>query len=344
MTQNRTTIKDIARECGVSLSTVSLVLNDNPRIGEKTRQKVQEAVRRHSYQPNHQARGLASKSSRIMSVVVPNLSHVFSDVYFGEILNGVHERASESDYKLLIDVANEKFLANQDYVNIIRARRADGMLFVASSIHDNYLRDVEQAQLPVMLVNHYYPNSKLSYVTVDYRQSAQRAAEHLLSLGHKRIGLIAGTNTYTGLDFRDAFLTYCRQKGLTEQDLPWVEGGPYWSQEDGFAAAGKLLEQYPGLTAIMAANDRMAMGAISCAAGRGLRVPQDLSVMGVDDIPSAPFTSPALTTIKHDLSEVGRRSFDRLLAIFKKEADSHQEVLPVELVVRESTGPAPQQA
>ncbi len=341
MNQSRTTIKDIAQECGVSLSTVSLVLNDNPRISEKTRQKVQEAVRRHGYQPNQQARGLASKSSRIMSVVVPNLNHVFSDVYFGEILNGIHDRATEADYKLLLDVANEKFLANKDYLNIIRSRRADGMLFIASSIQDTYLRDMEDLQLPFILVNHYYPNSNLSYISVDYKQSAQLAAEHLLSLGHKRIGLIAGTNTYTGLDFRDAFLAHCRQKGIPESDLPWEDGGLQWSQEGGFQAAKKLLERRPDLTAIMAANDRMAMGVISYAHGQGRRVPQELSVMGVDNIPSAPFTSPALTTIKHDLFEVGRRSFDRLHAMFKKELSDHQEILPVELLARESTGPAP---
>ncbi len=342
MNQTRTTIKDIARECGVSLSTVSLVLNDNPRISEKTREKVQEAVRRHSYQPNQQARGLASKSSRIMSVVVPNLNHVFADVYFGEILSGIHESASESDYKILLDVANKRFLDNADYINLIRSRRADGILFMASSIQDAYLRDVEEAQIPVLLVNHYYPNSKLRYISVDYKQSAQLAANHLLSLGHKRIGLIAGTNTYTGLDFRDTFLAVCRQKGLAEQDLPWVEGGPHWSQEDGFQAARQLLEKRPDLTAIMADNDRMAMGAISYAQGKGLGVPEHLSVMGVDNIPSAPFTTPALTTVTHNLFDVGRRSFSRLLAIFKKEITDCQDVLPVELQVRASTGPAPQ--
>jgi LacI family transcriptional regulator len=342
MNQSRTTIKDIAQECGVSLSTVSLVLNDNPRISEKTRQKVQEAVRRHAYQPNQQARGLASKSSRIMSVVVPNLNHVFADVYFGEILSGIHARTAETDYKLLLDVANKQFLDNHEYTNIIRSRRADGMLFIASTIHDTYLREVENMQLPFLLVNHYYPNSKLSYITVDYKMSAQLAADHLLSLGHKRIGLIAGTNTYTGLDFRDAFLAHCRQKGLPEQDLPWEDGGLHWSQEDGYQAAKRLLEKRPDLTAIMAANDRMAMGVISYAHGHGRRVPQDLSVMGVDDIPSAPFTSPPLSTIRHNLFEVGRRSFDRLLAMFKREITHCQEVLPVELLARDSTAPAPQ--
>ncbi len=340
MSSERTTIKDIARECGVSLSTVSLVLNGNPRISDKTREKVQAAVRRHSYQPNQQARGLASKSSSIMSVVVPNLKNVFSDVYFGEILSGIHAEASEIDYKLLLDVATDRFAQNQEYINIIRSRRADGMLFIASSINESYLRAVEEYNLPFILVNHYYPTSRLNYIAIDYKGSAKTAADHLVGLGHKRIGVIAGVNTYTGLDFRDTFIAHCRQSGLIESDLPWENGGDQWNQEGGFESARRLMEKHPKLTAIMAANDRMAMGAISYLHSRGLRVPHDVSVMGVDDIPSASFTSPSLTTIQHDLYEVGRRSFKRVLALFKGEISSCHETLPVALLERESTGPA----
>lgn len=340
MQSSRTTIKDIAKECGVSLSTVSLVLNDNPRISEGTRLKVQEAVRRHAYQPNQQARGLASKSSSIMSVVVPNLNHVFSDIYFGEILSGIHDRATAAGYKLLLDVANAAFIEKEEYISLIRSRRADGMLFIASSVNDTYLRGLEDLSLPFLLVNHYFPSSRLNYITVDYKASAELAAHHLLNLGHKRIGLIAGTNTYTGLDFRDAFLTSARRKGLLEADVPWEDGGTNWNQEEGYAAAQRLLDKRPDLTAIMAANDRMAMGALSYVIGRGLKVPEDISVMGVDDIPAAPFTSPALTTIRHDLFDVGRRSFDRLLALFKREIASCHDTLPAVLVERQSTGPA----
>jgi DNA-binding LacI/PurR family transcriptional regulator len=341
MTQNRTTIKDIARECGVSLSTVSLVLNNNPRISDRTRQRVQEAVRRHAYQPNQQARGLASKSSRVVSVVVPNLNHVFSDVYFGEILSGLHARAAEADYKLLLDVANDTFLNNQEYINIIRSRRADGMLFIASSVDDTYLREMESDELPFLLVNHYYPHSKLSYVTIDYRTSARMAVDHLMELGHRKIGLIAGLNTYTGLDFRDYFIAHARQRGLRESDLPWEDGGPRWSQEGGYEAAERLLQREPRLTAIMADNDRLAMGALRFLNGRNIDVPGKISVMGVDDMPSAAYTTPPLTTIRHDLFEVGRRAMDRLLARLKGEIESCQELLPAELIVRESTGPAP---
>jgi DNA-binding LacI/PurR family transcriptional regulator len=108
----RTTIKDIARECGVSLSTVSLVLNNNPRISSSTREKVLKAVDKHQYQPNAFARSLASQSSRVLSVVVPNLNHVFADVYFGEIVSGIYEEATDQGYKILFDVANQRFVSN----------------------------------------------------------------------------------------------------------------------------------------------------------------------------------------------------------------------------------------
>ncbi len=340
-TPQRTTIKDIARECGVSLSTVSLVLNDNPRISESTRRKVQDAVRRFGYQPNHQARGLASRSSRMISVVVPDLNHVFADIYFGEIVSGIHDRATEADYKILLDVANERFLNNKEHLNLFRSRRADGMLFIASSIHHKYLLDFENEPHPFLLVNHYFPNSKLNYIAVDYKESARLAADHLVSLGHRAIGVIAGTNTHTGLDFRDTFLAHCRSLGLTEEDTPWVDGGPDWSQENGFMAARRLLDRHGKLTAIMAANDRLAMGAISYLRTKDIKVPQDVSVMGLDNIPLAEFFSPALTTVHHDLFQIGRVAFDRILGIFRGDISSCQEVLPVKLIKRESTGPAP---
>lgn len=341
MIKPRTTIKDIARECGVSLSTVSLVLNNNPRISAKTRAIVQEAVKRHGYQPNQQARGLASKSSRMVSVVVPNLTHVFSDVYFGEILSGIHERATAADYKILLDVATESFIDKHEYIQLLRSRRADGMLFIASAIEHSFLRDFDNENLPFILVNHYYPDSPLNYVSVDYKDSALKAADYLLSLGHRQIGLIAGSNTYTGLDFRYAFLERCRRAGLPEADLPWEDGGKLWSQEGGFQAAERLLLRHPHLTAIMAANDRMATGALAYLQSQGLNVPRDISVMGVDNTPSSPFTTPPLSTIQHDLFELGRLSFDRLLAIFRDEIPSCKDTLPVELCVRKSTGPAP---
>jgi DNA-binding LacI/PurR family transcriptional regulator len=337
MGTKRTTINDIARECGVSLSTVSLVLNNNPRISEKTRAKVLAAVKKHGYEPNVQARALASRSSRAISVVVPHLNHVFADIYFGEIVSGIYDRASENGYKMLLDIANDKFIESKEYVNIMKSRRADGMLFIASSVADEYLREFEKTPYTFLLVNHFFPESKLNYIAVDYKDSAQQAADHLLELGHRKIGVIAGTNTYTGLNFRDTFFEVCRGRGCKEDDLPWADGGKNWSEQGGFEAARELLEKKPDLTAIMASNDRMAMGAMRFLHTQGRQIPGDVSVMGVDDIPPAKFTTPGLSTIHHSLYSMGALACERLLAMFKGEITTCAEVVPVKLVAREST-------
>jgi DNA-binding LacI/PurR family transcriptional regulator len=338
---HKTTIKDIAKECGVSLSTVSLVLNNNPRISEKTRARVLSSVRKHGYQPNIHARGLASQTSQALSVVVPHLNHVFADIYFGEIVSGIYDRATERSYKVLLDIANEKFVQSGEYINLLKSRRADGMLFIASSMKDEYLREFEDSPYSFLLVNHYFPNSSLNYIAIDYRDSARQAADHLFQLGHRQIGVVAGTNTYTGLEFRDSFIARCRELGIAGNDVLWEDGGVEWSQEGGFEATGRLLGRNPNITAIMAGNDRMAIGAIRYVHQHDRRVPEHISVMGVDDIPQAKFTVPGLTTIRHDLYQLGQLACERLIDLFQGKSTVVHELLPAQLIVRESTGRAP---
>ncbi|MDD2236899.1 MAG: LacI family DNA-binding transcriptional regulator [Kiritimatiellae bacterium] len=333
------TIKDIARECNVSLSTVSLVLNNNPRISEATRAKVQESVRRHNYQPNNNARGLASRSSLAVSVVVPHLGHVFADVYFGEIISGIYDQAADDGYKVMLDIANEKFLSTKEYLGLLRSRKADGMLFIGANITDEFPMEFQESAYPFLLVNHFYPKTSLNYLAMDYRESAHKAVEHLVGLGHRHIGLVRGTNTHTGIEFAEAFEDYCIELGIDPQHLHTVDGGDDWDLESGYAATQQLMQKSKKITAIMAGNDRMAIGAISYLDKKGIQIPGDISVMGVDDIHSAAFSSPSLTTIWHDLYELGKQSFKRLLALYKKEITTCQERLPVTLIVRDSTGP-----
>lgn len=333
----RTTIKDIAKECGVSLSTVSLVLNNNPRISQATREKVLASVDKHEYQPNAFARSLASRSSQAISVVVPHLNHVFADVYFGELVSGIYERASELDYKVLLDVANLKFVNTQEYIKTLKSRRVDGMLFIGSSVHDEYLKAFENEPYPFILVNHHFPDSKVNSIEANYIQSAKIAAQHLLDLGHRKIGLIVGTNTHTSQQFQQAFTAYCAAQGVKGNDLPWADG--WFTEQGGQEAAQWLLDRHPDITAIMAGNDKMAIGAMRKLVKDGIRIPEDVSVIGMDDIPPAQFTIPGLTTVRHDLYKIGRLAMDNVLAMFRKEKESCHEVLPVRIEQRESTGP-----
>lgn len=333
------TIKEIASHCNVSPSTVSLVLNGSLKIKKSTRDKVIKAAALLDYKPNEMARSLVSSRSRCLSVTVPALNHVFSDVYFGEIISGIYQEAQEAGYKILLDIAQESFIAEKEYLNILRNRRADGMLYIASTVEDRFLLDFEAHHDPLLLVNHYFPDSTLNYLSVDYRQAARLCAEHLLKRGHRHIGLIVGTNTFTGLDFRDSFFKVCEERGLSKTSLPWT-GCSDWDEQDGYTATRKLMSRYPDLTAIMAANDRMAIGAMRYLIHKGMKVPEDVSVMGVDNIPSAKFTTPGLTTLKMDLFEVGRLSCKRLLQILNGQRSTCQELLEPHVILRESTGAA----
>lgn len=335
----RTTIKDIARDCGVSLSTVSLVINNHPRISQATRDKVLASIERHQYQPNAFASSLASRSSRVLSVVVPHLNHVFADVYFGEIVSGVYDRASEIGYKILLDIADQRFIRNRELAKLLKSRRVDGTLYIGSSMYDEHLLDLERLGYPLVLINHYFPGHSLDYVMADYKQSAIIAADHLLALGHRHIGMLSGTTTYTSISFRDQFLSTCRNRGLPAENVGWADG--WLTEQGGYEGTEWLLKQHPETTAIMAGNDKMAIGAMRYLSRQGLNIPGDISVIGMDDTPPSQFTQPALTTIRHDLYRLGSMAVDGVLKLFSKQADSMKEVIPVSLIERESTGPAP---
>ena len=335
----RTTIKDIAKECGVSLSTVSLVLNNNPRISQATRDKVLESIERHQYQPNAFASSLASRSSHVISVVVPHLNHVFSDVYFGEIVSGIYEHATDLGYKVLLDIANHRFISTREFVKLMKSRRADGVLFIGSSMYDDYLMELEHSGYPAVLINHFFPNRGINYIMADYVQSAVIAADHLLSLGHRNIGILAGTTTHTATVFRDQFIKSCAANGLPADNLIWADG--WFTEQGGYEGAEWLLKEKPGITAIMAGNDKMAIGAMRYLTRKGVKIPEDMSVLGMDDIPPAQFSTPSLSTIHHDLYRLGTMAVDGALSIFKKQSSTYQEIIPVSLVQRESTGPAP---
>jgi DNA-binding LacI/PurR family transcriptional regulator len=333
------TIKEIATYCGVSPSTVSLVLNQSPKIKASTREKVLNAAEKLDYQPNEMARSLVSKRSKCLSVTVPNLTHVFSDIYFGEIISGIYQEANAAGYKILLDIAQESFIGDKEYLNILRNRRADGMIYIASTVEDRFLLEFEGQPYPLMLVNHYFPESSLNYLSMDYKKAAHVAAGHLLELGHRQIGLIIGTNTFTGLDFRDTFLKVCEARGLEKTALPWCAVKD-WDEQEGYEMAKKLLSRHPGLTALMCGNDRMAIGAIRYLSNQNLRVPEDVSVMGVDDIPSARYTNPGLSTLRMDLFRLGEQSCRQLLDILDGTSTGCHILKEPHLVLRESTGPA----
>lgn len=328
-------IKDVARESQASLTTVSLVLNKRDwRISPATRERVLEAVQRLGYRPSRMAQGLQAQRSGFLAILVPQLRHAFADAYFGELISAIHDQAREAGYKIILEVADETYLAASQHVEIFDRHVIDGMLCMGVTNRDVYLKDFEKGDRPVLLVNNYLPGLALNSVRCDYVEAGRLAGHYLREKGHGHVGLIHGAQeVQTTHDLRRGF------EGALGLHAPlaadWLADGLY-TEEGGAEAAIRLVRRHPNLTALFAGNDKMAIGAIAGLKSIGLRVPEDISVVGCDDMHSAAFCDPPLTTVRTPIYELGRRACERILDLVFNRAESVQEVHPVSLTVRKS--------
>jgi len=273
-----------------------------------------------------------------LAVLLPQLKHGFADVYFGEIVSGIYDRACELGYKILLEVARPEFLETKEYLQLYDQKFVDGILFIGANSRHRFVEDFTDGTRPMLMVNNYSKEFDLNYVVSNYRHGACQAAEHLVRLGHERIGCISGglLEIQTCQDIFDSFKEVLAGANIGLETHQVVNGS--LSEEGGIKAAEQLLRQNPELTAIFALNDKMALGAIKKLNELGFRVPQDIAVVGFDDIPQASFSIPGLTTVHQPLYEIGKQSCERLIELIHRKVRRVQEVLPVYLVVRESCG------
>ncbi|MBN1504492.1 MAG: LacI family DNA-binding transcriptional regulator [Candidatus Eisenbacteria bacterium] len=331
------TIRDIARLSGFSRSTVSLVLNGDPRIKPSTRQKVWAVIQKVGYEPNCMARSLARRRSMITAVVVPKISsHLFSDYYFSESMSGISDTLSAKGYRMIIEMVTDNFLKDGMHLRLFRECQIDGMLLVGTLDTDEYVGEVLSSGYTAVLVNSWRPGC--SCVVADNMGGAASVMRHLSALGHKRIGFIGGLNSTTvGLQRDEGY-----RRGLLECGLPeatgLVEYGDF-SEQSGYEAAKKLLSKKNRPTAVFACNDMMAVGCINCARDMGIAVPDDLAVVGADDIALASYFQPRLTTLHQPMYEVGCLAtqvlLDKLAGVGEWPV---KKVVLTQLVIRDSSG------
>ena len=329
-------IKDVARESQASLTTVSLVLNKRDRrISPATRERILATVDRLGYRPSRLAQGLQAQKSGFLAILVPQLRHAFADAYFGELISAIHERAREAECKILLEVADSSYIDQRQHLEIFDRHVIDGMLCLGVTNNDHYLREFVSPDRPMVVVNNYIPGLELNYVKCDYADAGRLAGRYLRDIGHARVGLIHGAReVQTTLDLQHGFEEALGQK-LAATSL---EDGLY-TEEGGAAAAIRLLKREPELTAVFAGNDKMAIGAMSGLKSLGLRVPEDVSVVGCDDMHSAAFCDPPLTTVHTPIYELGRRACGLLLDLINGEVETVREMHPVSLTVRKSASP-----
>jgi DNA-binding LacI/PurR family transcriptional regulator len=334
-------IRDVARESQSSLTAVSLVLNGRARrISLATRERILETVKRLGYRPNRMAQGLQAQQTGILGILVPQLKHAFADAYFGELISAVHDFASQRGYKILLEVANPEFVASKQHLDLFDRNIVDGIICIGVTNRDEFLEDFADGSRPMVIANNYLSGRQLNHVCCDYRAAGRIACSHLLDMGHRQIGLIHGAaEVQTTHDLRLGLETQLTEKGLAlapEQ----VEDGLF-TEEGGEAAAISLLKRCPSITAILAGNDKMAIGAISGLKSIGRRVPADVSVVGCDDMHQGAFCDPPLTTVHTPIYELGQRACERLLDLIANRAKHVEETHEVSLTLRGSTARSP---
>lgn len=329
------TIFDVANASGFSYSTVSRTLNGFEFVKPSTREKVLRVAKELGYVPNQQARSLAGGRSNLIGVLVPTLSNG----YVSEIVRGIDEELTKSNYNLILYTTHRHHGKESAYVATIMNGGADGLLLIVPSISTPYLDALRERSFPYVLVDQFDKTEHSLGVNATNRQGAYEATQYLIELGHRRIGLIAGLRTLaSAIERLEGYKSALSDHAIPVQDEYITQGD--FHEAGGYAAAQQLLDLPERPTAIFASNDLSAFGAMEAIRERGLSIPEDVSIVGFDDIPQASVTYPKLTTIRQPLFQMGRSAVTLLLEHLAYPSDEmHQITLETRLVVRDSCCP-----
>ncbi len=332
MSQN---LEEIARLAGVSRSTVSRVINSHPNVSERTRLRVMRVIQEQNFRPNLAARSLVTQRTRILSLVIPQaVSATFTDPYFPTLIQSIMLKANEFDYAVMLWLGKSGERADRLYDRVFKNSLFDGMLVAAAVNDDPLIPRLTQANFPVVLIGP--PSlSNLNYIDVDNQHAAEIAVSYLIQNGWKRIGTITGPlNMGAAVARLDGYCRALQQAGLPVDKTLIVEGN--YDEQSGYTGMRVLLERH--VDAVFSASDVMALGALRAIHYANLRVPDDIAIVGFDDLPVAATATPPLTTIHQPIHELGSMATEMLIDLLDGKArPPYQKILPAQLVVREST-------
>ncbi|WP_433502822.1 LacI family DNA-binding transcriptional regulator [Pseudonocardia halophobica] len=329
-------MKDVAAHAKVSISTVSYVLNDSGPVAPERRNRVLDAIRLLDYSPNESARSLKRRSASTIAMVVPDLTNQF----FAMVAEGVQRAASAVDVLVVLVVPDATEQPEENQAKLLRSQRVDGVIYLSGTgSMPAAIYDLARSG-PVVLVDEQIPGRDLPAVVCDSRRGAREVAAHVLEQGHRKLAVIGGppalwTAQQRLAGYREAFAG----AGLDPDSVP-VHTGDY-RLESGAAAAAAILDgpadKQP--TALLCANDLMAIGAMECLKARGLRVPEDVSVVGFDDLPMSALLTPRLTSVRQPAHDMGYRAAQVLFDLLEGKDDDAGELLATAVQIRDSVCP-----
>ncbi|MDQ0339809.1 LacI family transcriptional regulator [Caldalkalibacillus uzonensis] len=328
------TIYDVAREAGVSMATVSRVVNGNPNVKPVTRKKVLETIKRLGYRPNAVARGLASKRTTTVGVIIPDISSLF----YAELARGIEDIATMYNYNIILCNSDQRPQKEIHLINTLLEKQVDGLLFMGNQITEEHIELFTTSTVPIVLASTKDEKEEMPSVVIDYEQAAYDAVKLLLDKGHTRIGFISGPveDKFSGQERLTGY-----RKALEEAGLPvdetLIRYGDY-RYDSGLKAAEELIGLAEPATAIVAMSDEMAIGAIHACQDHGLKIPGDVEVIGFDNTRLTSMVRPRLTSVVQPMYDIGAVAMRLLTKYMNKEhIDHHLVVLPHRIEEREST-------
>jgi LacI family transcriptional regulator len=330
---SKVTIVEVAEKAGVSLGTVSRVMNNDSHVAPETRERVSTVMREMGYVANRQARGLKGSRTNVIGVLAPDLG----TGYIGEILHGIDTELGLHQFDLMLFTTHRTAVKEANYVANMVQGMVDGLLLVLPRNPTDYTGTLTTRNFPFVLIDHQGTGNPCPAVGATNWQGAYHATEYLIKLGHTRIGFITGSmDLGAAIDRLDGYKSALRVHHIPE-DPQLIYQGSFF-QPDGYAGGSALLELDHPPTAIFASNDVMAMGAMDAIRSHGLHIPKDVSILGFDDIPQAAMVRPALTTVRQPLEQMGRLATQMLIDQLKNpEKQIGRIELPTQLIVRDST-------
>lgn len=329
-------LEDIGQMAGVSRSTVSRVINNSPNVSETTRQKVLEIIQREGFSPNPAARTLVTQRNYVLGIVIPqSSSQVFTDPFFPTLIQGISAVAHNNDYSVMLWIGEGADEGERFCRRVSSSRLMDGLIIASAVVGDPLVGQLSRNEIPFVIVGR-PRNEELNSVDGDNVHGAKVAVQHLIQLGYQYIAMITSQlDECAGQDRLDGYYQAFEAAGRSVDPDLVVEGN--FAEASGYAGMTRLLRS--NVDAVFCANDVMAVGAFRAITERGLSVPDDVAVVGFDDISIAAALNPPLTTIRQPIQQLGSLAAESLIKLLKGNLPTpYRAILPVELVIRESCG------
>jgi len=328
------TIKDVAKEVNVSVTTVSRVLNNKPDVSEDTKRKVEKAIKKLGYNPSGIARGLVLQKTNSIGLIIPDVSNPF----FPEVIKGIERKAKEAGYSLIFYNTNNDKKEEKEAITLLRSKQVDGIILSLSIENKAVLRELEKEKYPIVQIDREVKDSIYPAITIDNKKSAYIATEYLIKMGHREIGHITGDlSTETAIDRLNGFKLALMKNNISYKE-EWIIEGDY-SRETGKKQMGKIIKMVNRPTALFFANDLMAFGAYEAINKYNYKIPEDFSIIGHDNIEITSFVKPGLTTMDQPKYRLGQIAVEKLVDMIENKNNNilfENIILENNIIVRES--------